>query len=256
MRCWVNNAIVSNGGGWQITNHRTNEAKNGKGEDLWLCNPKMDVKLVNDHAELHIDHAEYRSIRLTARNSQCHDTVEKMYFGVLQLQMCVFLSPRLIFVVVKHLFTTLMAPCSWLPVISIAVHRTHTHVHKPPPPQECSHKCLCDSRTLQWITHPSLILRLSSINIYNLHSALLTSALVHAPWLSPDLKGIRLLLEGEGAIWGVLRGQARQWLVGGSGSGHRSLTGHCRGRVAGRVRVCAAMAAHAVLGAALAILPF
>lgn len=83
----------------------------------------------------------------------------------------------------------------------------------------------------------------------------LTSALIHAPGLRPDLKGVRFLLEGQGAVCGVLRGQAWQRLGGGSRSGSHSLTGHDGGRVAGRVGVGAAMAAHTVLGAVLAVFP-
>lgn len=84
---------------------------------------------------------------------------------------------------------------------------------------------------------------------------LLTSALIHAPGLCPDLERVRLLLEGVGAICRVLRGQAWQRLGGGSRSGSHSLTGHGRGWVAGRISVGAAMTAHTVLGAALAVFP-
>lgn len=84
---------------------------------------------------------------------------------------------------------------------------------------------------------------------------ILTSALIHAPGLCPDLKWVWLLLKGEGAICRVLRGQARQRLVGGSGGGNHALTGHDRGWVARGVSVGAAVAAHTVLGAGLAVFP-
>lgn len=70
---------------------------------------------------------------------------------------------------------------------------------------------------------------------------LLTSAFIHAPGLGPDFKRIRLFLPG--AV-GLLRG---------GGLCGRELGEHL-GAVAGRGRVQAAVAGHAVLGAALAVL--
>ena len=85
--------------------------------------------------------------------------------------------------------------------------------------------------------------------------ALLTSTLVHAPGLSPDLEGVWLLLQGEVAVGGVVGGQAWQGLGGGGGRGTQCLTGHHHGWVAGGVGVGATVAAHAVLGAILAVFP-
>lgn len=91
----------------------------------------------------------------------------------------------------------------------------------------------------------------------------LTPAFIHAPGLCPDLEGVRFLLDS--GVSGVLWGQSWQGLGGGwregwrgggrrGGSGGSGLAWHGSG-ASGGIGVGTAIAAYAVLGAALAVLP-
>lgn len=90
-------------------------------------------------------------------------------------------------------------------------------------------------------------------------AGLLTPALVHAPGLRPDLEGVWFLLERPIGCRGVKGGQDGQRLGGRRRHGWRApqgVSGHDGLRAAGRVCVCAAVTAYAVLRAALTVLPF
>ncbi len=93
-------------------------------------------------------------------------------------------------------------------------------------------------------------------------AGLLTPALVHAPGLRPDLEGVRFPLErpiGCRGVKGGQGGQDGQWLGGRRRHRWRApqgVRGHDGLRAAGRVCVCAAVTAYAVLRAALTVLPF
>lgn len=80
---------------------------------------------------------------------------------------------------------------------------------------------------------------------------ILTPTFIHAPWLGPDLKGVRFSLDGS-VCWGVLGWQAwkgvrRRW--GGAAFVERG----CQGRVYRWICVDAPVAGDAVLGAALTV---
>lgn len=80
---------------------------------------------------------------------------------------------------------------------------------------------------------------------------ILTPTFIHAPWLGPDLKGVRFSLDGS-VCWGVLGRQAwkgvRRWW-GGAAFVERG----CQGRVYRWICVDAPVAGDTVLGAALTV---